>query len=148
MLIVWRSTRRYRSFLPEVPITGVAGDQQAALFGQGGFQPAKRSAPTAPARSSCRTPARQPISFAPSPPDQSGRRLPDATPQYVLEGSVFIAGAAVQWLRDGLHVLAQSSDSETLAAQSSAEEPILLVPGFVGLGAPHWLPTCAVSCSA
>jgi glycerol kinase len=64
----------------------------------------------------------------------------DATPQYVLEGSVFIAGAAVQWLRDGLHLIGQSSDTETLAAQSSAEEPILLVPGFVGLGAPHWVP--------
>jgi glycerol kinase len=66
--------------------------------------------------------------------------MPDATPQYILEGSVFIAGAAVQWLRDGLHLIANSSDTETLAAQSAPDEPIVLVPGFVGLGAPHWVP--------
>jgi glycerol kinase len=66
--------------------------------------------------------------------------MTDATPQYVLEGSVFVAGAAIQWLRDGLHLIGQSSDSEVLAAQSSPNEPILLVPGFVGLGAPHWAP--------
>ncbi len=53
---------------------------------------------------------------------------------------MFVAGAAVQWLRDGLKVIAQSSDTEALAAQSSPQEPVLLVPGFVGLGAPHWAP--------
>lgn len=127
-------------FLPAgIPITGIAGDQQAALFGQGGF--AEREAKCTYGTGAfflMHTGAR---------PIQSKHRLltslaatVDATPQYVLEGSVFVAGAAVQWLRDGLHAIAQSSDIEALAAQSSPDEPILLVPGFVGLGAPHWAP--------
>ncbi len=59
----------------------------------------------------------------------------DRTPQYALEGSVFIAGAAVQWLRDGLKLLGESSQSEALAGAADAEQPVVFVPGFVGLGA-------------
>src|SRR5262249_20621722 len=59
---------------------------------------------------------------------------------YALEGSVFIAGAAVQWLRDGLRLLKDAPEVEELAARSDSGQPILLVPGFVGLGAPHWVP--------
>src|SRR5207244_712157 len=64
----------------------------------------------------------------------------DATPQYALEGSIFVAGAAVQWLRDGLKLFATALDSEALAAASDPGLPIVFVPGFVGLGAPHWDP--------
>lgn len=127
-------------FLPAgIPITGIAGDQQAALFGQGGFQ-------VADAKCTYGTGAFFLLHTGDKPIHSRHRLLSslaattDARPQYVLEGSVFIAGAAVQWLRDGLHLIAQSSETETLAAQSSADEPILLVPGFVGLGAPHWAP--------
>jgi glycerol kinase len=127
-------------FLPAgIPITGIAGDQQAALFGQGGFQ-------AGDAKCTYGTGAFY-LLHTGSKPIRSTHRLlsslaamTDRTPQYVLEGSVFIAGAAVQWLRDGLKLFAQSSDSEMLAAQSSPDEPIVLVPGFVGLGAPHWVP--------
>ncbi len=127
-------------FLPAgIPITGIAGDQQAALFGQGGFQ-------AGDAKCTYGTGAFYLLHTGARPIRSTHRLLSslgamtDRTPQYVLEGSVFIAGAAVQWLRDGLKLIARSSDSETLAAQSSPDEPIVLVPGFVGLGAPHWVP--------
>src|SRR5262249_33850276 len=60
--------------------------------------------------------------------------------QYALEGSVFVAGAAVQWLRDGLKLLTSAPEVEGLAAGSDPEQPILFVPGVGGLGAPHWVP--------
>jgi glycerol kinase len=127
-------------FLPGgIPITGIAGDQQAALFGQGGFGAGAAKCTYGTGAFFLRHTGARPI--------HSSHRLLSSLaatlgerPQYVLEGSVFIAGAAVQWLRDGLHLIAQSSDSEKLAAESSPDEPILLVPGFVGLGAPHWVP--------
>jgi glycerol kinase len=61
-------------------------------------------------------------------------------PEYAVEGSVFVAGAAVQWLRDGLKLFADSSQSEALAQLSDETLPVVFVPGFVGLGAPHWIP--------
>src|SRR5205807_8564985 len=60
--------------------------------------------------------------------------------EYALEGSVFVAGAAVQWLRDGLKLLTHAPAVEELAAKSDPEQPVLFVPGLVGLGAPHWVP--------
>ena len=60
--------------------------------------------------------------------------------QYALEGSVFVAGAAVQWLRDGLRLFDQAPAVEELARRSDPEQPVVFVPGFVGLGAPHWVP--------
>jgi glycerol kinase len=64
----------------------------------------------------------------------------DQRPQYALEGSVFIAGAAVQWLRDGLKLFQSAPDVESLAAKSDLEQPVIFVPALVGLGAPHWVP--------
>ncbi len=127
-------------FLPAgIPITGVAGDQQAALFGQGGFAPGD-------AKCTYGTGAFF-LMHTGDHPTRSRHRLlsslaamTDTKPQYVLEGSVFIAGAAVQWLRDGLHLIAQAADSEALAARAAENLPLLFVPGFVGLGAPHWVP--------
>src|SRR5689334_363313 len=66
--------------------------------------------------------------------------MTDARPKYALEGAVFIAGAAVQWLRDGLHLFRSAGEIEELARASNLAEPVLFVPGFVGLGAPHWVP--------
>ncbi len=127
-------------FLPDgVPIRGVAGDQQAALFGQCAFAPGE-------AKCTYGTGAFF-LQHLGSNPTLSRNRLlttvaatgPGA-PEYALEGAVFIAGAAVQWLRDGLKLFAQAPAVEELAAGSDPDQPVLFVPGFVGLGAPHWVP--------
>src|SRR6185437_132711 len=127
-------------FLPAgIPLAGVAGDQQAALFGQCAFTAGE-------AKCTYGTGAFF-LQHLGSRPILSRHRLlttiaasgPDAM-QYALEGSVFIAGAAVQWLRDGLRLFENARQVEELAAHSDAGEPVLFVPGFVGLGAPHWVP--------
>src|SRR6185437_1235252 len=66
----------------------------------------------------------------------------DGTPTYALEGSIFVAGAAVQWLRDGLGIIDSDEQSSVLAAASDPAQDIYLVPAFVGLGAPYWDPDC------
>ena len=122
----------------EVPVAGIAGDQQAALFGQACFRPgsAKNTYGTGcfllvhtgdrpvASRSGLLT------TVAASP--AAGRA------EYALEGSVFIAGAAIQWLRDGLGILASSAESEAAAASVPDTGGVYFVPAFVGLGAPHW----------
>ncbi len=127
-------------FLPAgVPITGVAGDQQASLFGQGGTRPGD-------AKCTYGTGAFFLLHTGDRPVRSQHRLLTSlaaltaGSPQYVLEGSVFVAGAAVQWLRDGLHLIGAAGEVEALAAGADPSEPALLVPGFVGLGAPHWVP--------
>jgi glycerol kinase len=128
------------SFLPDsIPITGVAGDQQAALIGQFGFA-------AGDAKCTYGTGA----FFLLHTGDQltrSRHRLlttlaasTDPEPQYALEGSVFVAGAAVQWLRDGLKLIVSAPAIEALAARADSEQPVIFVPGLVGLGAPHWVP--------
>jgi glycerol kinase len=128
------------SFLPDgLPIAGVAGDQQAALFGQGGFAAGEAKCTYGTGAFFLQHLGEKPIlsqhrlltSLAAMPTEQR---------EYVLEGSIFIAGAAVQWLRDGLKLIDRSAAVEQLAGQSDPEQPTLLVPGFVGLGAPHWVP--------
>lgn len=127
-------------FLPDsLPIGGVAGDQQAALFGQGGFERGQAKCTYGTGAFFLQHLGDRPI--------HSSRRLltslaatTDDRLQYVLEGSVFVAGAAVQWLRDGLQALTASAEVEELAAASDPEQPILFVPAFVGLGAPYWIP--------
>ncbi|MGD0015222.1 MAG: glycerol kinase GlpK [Bryobacteraceae bacterium] len=120
-----------------VPIAGVAGDQQAALFGQACFRPgmAKNTYGTG-----CflllHTGVRPVASrhhLLTTIAWKLGGRL-----EYALEGSVFIGGAAVQWLRDGLGLIARSADVETLAARVPDSGGVYFVPAFTGLGAPHW----------
>jgi glycerol kinase len=127
-------------FLPDgLPIRGVAGDQQAALFGQCAFRAGEAKCTYGTGAFFLMHTGDQPI--------HSKHRLvsslaatTSAKPEYVLEGSVFVAGAAVQWLRDGLKLFAKAPEVEQLAAQSDAGQPTLFVPAFVGLGAPHWIP--------
>jgi glycerol kinase len=122
-----------------LPIAGVAGDQQAALFGQAAFGAGE-------SKCTYGTGAFFLLHTGTTPVRSQHRLLTtmaattDRTPQYALEGSVFVAGAAVQWLRDGLKLLGESSQSEALAEAADAEQPVVFVPGFVGLGAPHWVP--------
>ncbi|MBY0523130.1 MAG: glycerol kinase GlpK [Gemmataceae bacterium] len=127
-------------FLPDgLPITGVVGDQQAALFGQCAFAPGD-------AKCTYGTGAFFLMHQGEQPTLSQHRLLTtlaattDSRPQYALEGSVFVAGAAVQWLRDGLKLMNTAEQSEAMASRSDREQPIIFVPGFVGLGAPHWVP--------
>jgi glycerol kinase len=126
-------------FSARIPIAGVAGDQQAALFGQRCVAPGmvKNTYGTG-----CFM-----LMHTGSTPIHSRNRLvttaacpASGQPQYALEGSVFIAGAAVQWLRDGLGIIKASSDVEALAASVPDNGGVYLVPAFVGLGSPHWDP--------
>lgn len=122
-----------------VPIAGVAGDQHAALFGQACFRPgmAKNTYGTG-----CflllHTGAKLVRSRHRLLSTIAWRLGPGQPLEYALEGSVFIGGAVVQWLRDGLHVIAKSSDIEALAARAPDNGGVYLVPAFTGLGAPHW----------
>jgi glycerol kinase len=122
-----------------VPIAGMAGDQQAALFGQACFQPgtAKNTYGTGcfALLNTGATPVASQKGLLTSVAWKLGAEV-----SYCLEGAVFIAGAVVQWLRDRLRIIATSSDIEPLAASVPDSAGIYLVPAFVGLGAPHWDP--------
>jgi glycerol kinase len=121
----------------EIPVAGIAGDQQAALFGQGCVEPgtAKNTYGTG-AFLLLNTGGRRPRStrglLTTLACDAHGARA------FALEGSVFIAGAAVQWLRDGLALIADASETESLARSVPDTGGVVFVPAFVGLGAPHW----------
>ena len=123
----------------EIPIAGVAGDQQAALFGQGCWEPglAKNTYGTGSFlllhTGQRRVPSRHGLLTTAACDARGGLA-------FALEGSVFIAGAALQWLRDGLGILAKAGDSEVLARSLGGNDGVYLVPAFVGLGAPHWEP--------
>ena len=123
----------------EVPLAGVAGDQQAALFGQGCWSAglAKNTYGTGSFlllnTGSEAVPSGHGLLTTAACDAEGGLA-------YALEGSVFIAGAAIQWLRDGLGVLPTAPDSEALARDLSDNAGVYFVPAFVGLGAPHWEP--------
>jgi glycerol kinase len=121
----------------KVPIRGVAGDQQAALFGQACFEPgmAKNTYGTG-----CFMLMNTGSNIQAS---KSGLITTiawglDGKVEYALEGSVFIAGAAVQWLRDSLHLIDQSKDTEYFAEKALGSSEVYVVPAFAGLGAPYW----------
>ena len=138
--------RRFRrdpglDFLPDgVPIRGVAGDQQAALFGQCGFPSGEAKCTYGTGAFFLQHTGDEVDAVAASAADDASRRRVGPAAEYVLEGSVFVAGAAVQWLRDGLKLFRTAPMVEALAGQSDPEQPVMFVPGFVGLGAPHWVP--------
>ena len=122
-----------------IPIGGVAGDQQAALVGQGCLAPGS-------AKSTYGTGCFLLVNTGERAVTSNNRLLTTVACRlggrvtYALEGSIFIAGAAVKWLRDGLHVLRDVADSATAAASVPDDHGVYLVPAFVGLGAPHWQP--------
>jgi glycerol kinase len=124
-------------FGSEIPIAGIAGDQQAALFGQNCTQ-------IGMAKNTYGTGCFMLMNVGPKPIPSTQRLLSSVgwtRPNqqcYVLEGSVFIAGAAVQWLRDGLGIIKSASEVEALAKQVTDSDGVYLVPAFAGLGAPHW----------
>lgn len=125
--------------MPEVPVAGMAGDQQAALFGQ-------MCTRVGMVKNTYGTGCFMLMNTGTRFVESTHNLLTtiawqlNGTTHYALEGSVFIAGAAVQWLRDGLHIIKKSSEVEPLALSVASAEGVVVVPAFSGLGAPHWDP--------
>ena len=124
-----------------LPILGVAGDQQAATVGQACFRPGMLKSTYGTGCFALLNTGGQPV--------VSGNRLLttiayqlDGKRTYALEGSIFIAGAAVQWLRDGLKIIREAGETQKLAEAADDDRPIYLVPAFTGLGAPWWDAEC------
>ncbi len=122
-----------------IPIGGMAGDQQAAAFGQACFAPGTVKATYGTGCFMLRNIGAEPILSTNRLLTTVAIRL-DGRPTYALEGSIFIAGAAVKWLRDGLGVLTHAHETHDMATRVPDSHGVYLVPAFVGLGAPHWNP--------
>jgi len=123
----------------EIPITGMAGDQQAALFGQACLQPGMAKNTYGTGCFALQHTGTQPVRSRHRLLSTIAWKLGDGQPlHYALEGSVFVAGAAVQWLRDGLGLVRSAQEAEQLADSVPDSGGVLLVPAFTGLGAPHW----------
>jgi glycerol kinase len=122
-----------------VPVAGIAGDQQAATFGQGCFKPGMAKSTYGTGAFILMNTGDEAVASKSGLLTTIGWSI-DGKVTYCLEGSVFIAGAAVQWLRDGLGLIKKSSDVEKLAASVEDSGGVIMVPAFVGLGTPHWDP--------
>ena len=120
-----------------IPIAGIAGDQQAALFGQACTQPGMVKNTYGTGCFMLMNTGTKPIASKNNLLTTVAWRIGNRT-EYALEGSIFIAGAVVQWLRDGLGIIKSSSEVEALASQVTDPDGVYLVPAFAGLGAPHW----------
>ena len=124
-----------------IPILGVAGDQQAATVGQACFEPGM-------VKSTYGTGCFAVLNTGVEPVASQNRLLTtiayqlDGKPTYALEGSIFIAGAVVQWLRDGLKIIRAAAETQPLAEQADPNQTVYLVPAFTGLGAPYWDAEC------
>jgi glycerol kinase len=128
-------------FGKEIPINGVAGDQQSALVGQACFEPGM-------AKSTYGTGCFAILNLGENMVISNNKLLTtiayrlDGKTTYALEGSIFIAGAVVQWLRDGLKIIEKASDAQEMALEADATQQLYLVPAFTGLGAPYWDTEC------
>ena len=125
----------------EIPILGVAGDQQAATVGQACFAPGMMKSTYG---TGCFALLNTGADMVPSKNrllTTIAYRLNGQT-TYALEGSIFIAGAVVQWLRDGLKIIREAKETQPLADQADPTQDVVLVPAFTGLGAPYWRPDC------
>jgi glycerol kinase len=120
-----------------IPIAGIAGDQQSALFGQACTKPGMVKNTYGTGCFMLMNTGTTPIASKNNLLTTVAWRIGDRT-EYALEGSIFIAGAVVQWLRDGLEIIRSSADVEALAASVPDTGGVYLVPAFAGLGAPHW----------
>ena len=125
-----------------IPIAGIAGDQQAATFGQACFEPGNVKSTYGTGCFLLMNTGSEPVESQNQLLTTVGWSIGGET-VYCLEGSVFIGGAVVQWLRDGLGIISDSSEVEALAASVDDHGGVYLVPAFVGLGAPHWDPTAS-----
>ncbi|SOC15696.1 glycerol kinase [Rhodobacter sp. JA431] len=128
-------------FGAEIPILGVAGDQQAATVGQACFTPGMLKSTYGTGCFALLNTGGERVASQNRLLTTIAYRLNGET-TYALEGSIFIAGAVVQWLRDGLKIIAQASETQPLAEQAEAAQGLVMVPAFTGLGAPYWNPDC------
>jgi len=134
-------TRKNETFPQGVPIAGIMGDQQASLFGQVCFQPGM-------VKNTYGTGCFLLLNTGKRPINSSQGLLTSlfcnekGEPGYILEGSVFIAGAAIQWLRDGLGLIKSAEETEILASRVSDTNGVYVIPAFAGLGAPYWDALC------
>jgi glycerol kinase len=126
-------------FLPDgIPITGIAGDQQAALFGQACFGEGDAKCTYGTGAFALMNIGATPTASKHGLITTVAWQLPGGKVTYALEGSAFIAGAAVQWLRDGLGLIKTAADIEPLARQVASSDGVVFVPALAGLGAPYW----------
>lgn len=134
---VYAKTVSYHFFGEEVPIAGIAGDQQAALFGQACFEKGM-------AKNTYGTGGFLLMNTGEKPVHSKHGLLTtiawgvDGKVTYALEGSIFVAGSAIQWLRDGLRMIESSPESEDFASRVETTDGVYVVPAFVGLGTPYW----------
>ncbi|SDF27782.1 glycerol kinase [Fontibacillus panacisegetis] len=134
---IYGTTIPYHFFGEEVPIAGVAGDQQAALFGQTCFEPGM-------VKSTYGTGCFMLMNTGEKPVESQHGLITsiawgiNGKVEYALEGSIFVAGSAIQWLRDGLRMFRDAKDSEAYASRVASTEGVYVVPAFVGLGSPYW----------
>ncbi|HRC55969.1 MAG TPA: FGGY-family carbohydrate kinase, partial [Kofleriaceae bacterium] len=127
--------------LPDgIPISGIAGDQQAALFGQACFEPGDAKCTYGTGAFILMNTGELPVASSAGLLTTVAWQLGTGELRYALEGSAFIAGAAVQWLRDGLGFFSSASEVEALARSVPDSGGVVVVPAFAGLGAPHWRP--------
>ena len=123
-----------------VPVAGVAGDQQAALFGQACFAPGDAKATYGTGTFVLVTLARRMTPLSNGVLETAAAVAPGAPSRFAAEGAVLVGGAALQWLRDGLGVIETAAESETLATQVASTEGVSFVPALTGLGSPQWDP--------
>nr|WP_194709726.1 glycerol kinase GlpK [Radiobacillus deserti] len=134
---VYAKTVDYHFFGKEVPIAGIAGDQQAALFGQACFE-------SGMAKNTYGTGCFMLMNTGEKAVRSENGLLTtlawgvDGKVEYALEGSIFVAGSAIQWLRDGLRIIENAPESEAFATKVDSTDGVYLVPAFVGLGTPYW----------
>ncbi len=136
---VYGMTRGMKSLPDGIPVSGMAGDQQAALFGQACFSPGESKCTYGTGAFLLMNVGEAPVASKAGLLTTVGWKL-DGKTTYALEGSCFIAGAAVQWLRDGLGLIKKASDVEALAKTVKSTGDVVFVPALAGLGAPHWQP--------
>jgi glycerol kinase len=127
-------------FGAQVPLAGIAGDQQAALFGQACFEPGQAKATYGTGSFVLMNVGIQPGAAPEGLVRTVAWRLGDDPAVYALEGSVFVTGAAHHWLRDGLGILGAAAESEELARSLEGNDGVYFVPALTGLGSPHWVP--------
>ena len=134
-------TARADLFGAEIPIYGVAGDQQAATLGQACFEPGMLKSTYGTGCFALINTGSEPVTSKNRLLTTIAYRLNGET-TYALEGSIFIAGAVVQWLRDGLKIIREAKETQPLAEGADAGQDVYLVPAFTGLGAPYWDADC------